>query len=61
MISSQKINVFISSRLCTEYRTIRNNIALKFKDNELFHLFVMAGSVCHFIMMYFFIARMPLL
>ena len=39
MISNQKINVFISSKLCNEYRTIRDNIASKFKDNELFHLF----------------------
>jgi len=32
-----------------------------FGSHEIFHLFVMAGSVCHFIMMYFFIANMPLL
>lgn len=39
MISNQKINVFISSKLCNEYRTIRDNIALKLEGNELFHLF----------------------
>lgn len=32
-----------------------------FGSHEIFHLFVMGGSVCHFIMMYFFVARMPLL
>ena len=32
-----------------------------FGSHEIFHLFVMGGSICHFIMMYFFVARMPLL
>ena len=32
-----------------------------FGSHEIFHLFVMAGSVCHFIMMYFFVAGMPVL
>lgn len=31
-----------------------------FGSHEIFHLFVMGGSVCHFIVMYAFIARMPL-
>lgn len=31
-----------------------------FGSHEIFHLFVMAGSVCHFIMMYFFVSTMPL-
>jgi channel protein, hemolysin III family len=32
-----------------------------FGSHEIFHLFVMGGSVCHFIMMYCFVANMPLL
>lgn len=32
-----------------------------FGSHEIFHLFVIAGSTCHFIMMYFFIANMNLL
>lgn len=31
-----------------------------FGSHEIFHLFVMGGSICHFIMMYVFVARMPL-
>lgn len=31
-----------------------------FGSHEIFHLFVMGGSVCHFIVMYFFVAGMPL-
>jgi len=31
-----------------------------FGSHEIFHLFVMGGSVCHFILMYVFIAGMPL-
>lgn len=31
-----------------------------FGSHEIFHLFVMAGSICHFIVMYCFIAPMPL-
>ena len=30
-----------------------------FGTHEIFHLFVMGGSICHFIVMYFFIAAMP--
>ncbi len=33
----------------------------KFGSHEIFHLFVMGGSICHFIMMYFFVAAMPAL
>ena len=31
-----------------------------FGSHEVFHLFVMGGSICHFIMMYVFVARMPI-
>lgn len=31
-----------------------------FGSHEIFHLFVMGGSLCHFILMYFFVANMPL-
>ena len=31
-----------------------------FGSHEIFHLFVMGGSICHFIMMYVFVAHMPL-
>ena len=30
-----------------------------FGSHEIFHLFVMAGSICHFIVMYAFVADMP--
>ena len=40
---------------------IFNSRHKNFGSHEIFHLFVMAGSVCHFIMMYFFVAGMPLL
>lgn len=32
-----------------------------FGSHEIFHLFVMGGSLCHFILMYQFVAAMPLL
>lgn len=32
-----------------------------FGSHEIFHLFVMGGSLCHFILMYQFVASMPLL
>lgn len=32
-----------------------------FGSHEIFHLFVMGGSICHFIMMYCFVAKMPIL
>lgn len=31
-----------------------------FGSHEIFHLFVMGGSVCHFIVMYVFVAGMPI-
>lgn len=31
-----------------------------FGSHEIFHLFVMGGSLCHFVLMYFFVANMPL-
>lgn len=39
---------------------IFNSKHKNFGSHEIFHLFVMAGSACHFIMMYFFVANMPL-
>ena len=40
---------------------IFNSRHKNFGSHEIFHLFVMGGSVCHFIMMYCFVANMPLL
>ena len=37
-----------------------NNKHESFGSHEIFHLFVMGGSICHFIFMYRFIANMPL-
>ncbi|MDD3279835.1 MAG: hemolysin III family protein [Lachnospiraceae bacterium] len=31
-----------------------------FGSHEIFHLFIMGGSLCHFIMMYFFVSVMPI-
>ena len=31
-----------------------------FGTHEIFHLFVMGGSICHFIVMYVFVAEMPI-
>lgn len=31
-----------------------------FGSHEIFHIFVMLGSACHFILMYFFVASMPI-
>lgn len=31
-----------------------------FGSHEIFHIFVMLGSICHFIVMYFFIASIPI-
>lgn len=39
---------------------IFNNRHKYFGSHEIFHLFVMGGSLCHFILMYHFIAEMPL-
>ena len=32
-----------------------------FGSHEIFHLFVMGGSLCHFILMYRFVSTMPLI
>jgi len=37
-----------------------NNKHKYFGSHEIFHLFVMGGSLCHFILMYKFIAEMPI-
>ena len=37
-----------------------NNRHKHFGSHEIFHLFVMGGSICHFIVMYVFLAAMPL-
>jgi hemolysin III len=39
---------------------IFNSKHKNFGSHEIFHLFVMGGSICHFILMYFFVAIMPL-
>ena len=39
---------------------IFNSKHKNFGSHEIFHLFVMGGSICHFIVMYGFIATMPL-
>lgn len=39
---------------------IFNSRHKNFGSHEIFHLFCMGGSACHFIMMYFFVAAMPL-
>ncbi len=39
---------------------IFNSKHKNFGSREIFHLFVMGGSICHFIVMYGFIATMPL-
>lgn len=39
---------------------IFNSRHKNFGSHEIFHLFVMGGSICHFICMYHFIAAMPL-
>ena len=38
---------------------IFNNRHKNFGSHEIFHVFVMLGSLCHFIVMYFFIAALP--
>lgn len=38
---------------------IFNSHHKNFGSHEIFHLFVMGGSVCHFIVMYFFVMPMP--
>lgn len=39
---------------------IFNSKHQNFGSHEIFHLFVMGGSICHFIVMYFFVAAMPI-
>ena len=39
---------------------IFNSKHQNFGSHEIFHLFVMAGSFCHFVLMYHFVAFMPL-
>ena len=39
---------------------IFNSKHKNFGSHEIFHLFVMGGSACHFIMMYIYVASMPL-
>ena len=39
---------------------IFNSRHKNFGSHEIFHLFVMGGSICHLIMMYVFVAPMPL-
>lgn len=39
---------------------IFNNRHKNFGSHEIFHLFVMAGSVCHFILMYQFVTVIPI-
>ena len=38
---------------------IFNSRHSSFGSHEIFHLFVMGGSICHFILMYYFVAVMP--
>lgn len=39
---------------------IFNNLHKNFGSHEIFHLFVMAGSICHFIMMFNYISVFPI-
>lgn len=39
---------------------IFNQLHKSFGSHEIFHLFVMGGSICHFILMYSFVSVMPL-
>ncbi len=39
---------------------IFNSHHKNFGSHEIFHLFVMGGSICHFIVMYFFVMPMPI-
>ncbi len=40
---------------------IFNNKHKYFGSHEIFHLFVLAGSTCHFILMYSYVASMPII
>lgn len=37
-----------------------NNRHKNFGSHEIFHLFVMGGSICHFVLMYAYVAGMPI-
>ena len=37
-----------------------NQLHKTFGSHEIFHLFVMGGSICHFILMYCFVSVMPI-
>lgn len=37
-----------------------NNLHKNFGSHEIFHLFCLGGSFCHFILMYFYVAHMPI-
>lgn len=39
---------------------IFNSKHKNFGSHEIFHLFVMGGSICHFILMYYFVVAMPI-
>ena len=39
---------------------IFNSMHPSFGSHEIFHLFVMGGSICHFVLMYAFVAGMPI-
>lgn len=39
---------------------IFNSKHKNFGSHEIFHLFVMGGSICHFILMYYFVVSMPI-
>ena len=45
--------------LCTE-APIFNAKHKNFGSHEIFHVFIMLGSACHFIVMYCFVANMPI-
>ncbi len=39
---------------------IFNSRHKNFGSHEIFHVFIMLGSACHFVLMYFFVANLPL-
>jgi hemolysin III len=39
---------------------IFNSKHKSFGSHEIFHLFVMGGSICHFVLMYYFVVEMPI-
>lgn len=39
---------------------IFNSKHTNFGSHEIFHLFVMGGSICHFVLMYYFVVEMPI-